>query len=110
MNDRIELCPDCGSACAEDMVGTFYCVVCTGRECDHVVAASNFSAAIKKHNAIPRWHSYGEPPSDYRFKYVVSAVGPLLARYTPAGWTDANGYKLQILKWTDTPMDLPVCH
>lgn len=110
MSKFVDTCPDCGRACATDRVGEYRCVLCVGSDCDHVVSASSFESAIKKHNSIPRWHSYGEPPGDSQIKWVISTVGPLLARYTVAGWTDLNGFKIKILKWTEPPMDLPVRH
>lgn len=107
-------CPDCGGECntieAENQ-NVDALVICRNR-CGHIVQASTRELAIKKHNAIPRWKSYTDPPKDSALKWVAYAEGFGLAQFNEeTGWWHLpNGQKIRILKWTETPIDLPCRH
>lgn len=92
-----------------DDAANLYGITCQNSSCGHGIMALSRTAAIDKHNAIPRWRSHADTPKDSQFKWVFPhGIGYYDKRF--GSWKDTTGNKIVVMKWTEPPKNLAIKH
>lgn len=111
--ELIKNCPECNGPCGVVFTpeSGMPLVACEVEGC-YFIGGKTRELAVRRHNAIPRWRSYTDPPAESGVYWVAYHGGYDKTGYNARTdtWTTLTGTRVRILKWTEFPADLPCVH